>query len=40
MGHAEITTTQRYLHARPSTETADRFTLAFAIGDETEQRAA
>lgn len=40
MGHAEITTTQRYLHARPATETADRFTRAFAIGEATEQRAA
>lgn len=32
MGHSEITTTQRYLHARPATETAERFTRAFALG--------
>jgi integrase len=28
MGHARITTTGRYLHARPASELADRFTLA------------
>ncbi len=28
MGHAHIATTQRYLHARPATEQARRFTLA------------
>ena len=30
MGHSRITTTERYLHARPATEQAARFTLAFA----------
>lgn len=29
MGHSRITTTQRYLHARPAHEVADRFTAAF-----------
>ncbi len=29
MGHASITTTQVYLHARPANEVADRFTEAF-----------
>jgi integrase len=28
MGHSRITTTERYLHARPAGELADRFTLA------------
>jgi len=28
MGHARITTTERYLHARPAGELADRFTAA------------
>jgi len=30
MGHARITTTERYLHARSATEMADRFTRALA----------
>ncbi|MGO9956293.1 MAG: tyrosine-type recombinase/integrase [Solirubrobacteraceae bacterium] len=30
MGHSHITTTERYLHARPAGELADRFTRAFA----------
>jgi integrase len=30
MGHSRITTTERYLHARPAWELADRFTLALA----------
>ena len=30
MGHSHITTTERYLHARPPGELADRFTAAFA----------
>ncbi|XAY03533.1 hypothetical protein DSM112329_00352 [Paraconexibacter sp. AEG42_29] len=30
MGHSRITTTERYLHARPAHEVADRFTAAFA----------
>ncbi len=30
MGHANITTTEVYLHARPATELAARFTTAFA----------
>lgn len=29
MGHARLTTTERYLHARPATEQAERFTRAF-----------
>jgi integrase len=29
MGHSRITTTERYLHARPAGELADRFTRAF-----------
>jgi integrase len=29
MGHSRITTTERYLHARPATEQAARFTRAF-----------
>jgi hypothetical protein len=28
MGHSRITTTERYLHARPAGELADRFTRA------------
>ena len=30
MGHSRITTTERYLHARPASEQALRFTQAFA----------
>jgi integrase len=30
MGHSRITTTERYLHARPATQTAAAFTAAFA----------
>jgi integrase len=30
MGHSRITTTERYLHARPASELADRFTQALA----------
>jgi len=30
MGHARITTTERYLHARPATELAERFTAALS----------
>jgi integrase len=33
MGHAQLTTTSRYLHARPATETAAKFTSAFATAD-------
>jgi hypothetical protein len=32
MGHSRITTTERYLHARPAAELADRFTRALAGG--------
>jgi hypothetical protein len=28
MGHSQISTTERYLHARPATELAERFTSA------------
>jgi integrase len=31
MGHSRITTTERYLHARPATEQAARFTRAFDV---------
>jgi site-specific recombinase XerD len=30
MGHSRITTTERYLHARPAGELAERFTVALA----------
>jgi integrase len=30
MGHSQISTTERYLHARPATELASRFSAAFA----------
>jgi site-specific recombinase XerD len=30
MGHSQIVTTERYLHARPAGELADRFTIALA----------
>ena len=30
MGHSQITTTERYLHARPATQSAAAFTAAFA----------
>lgn len=33
MGHSSIATTNRYLHARPAHEVADRFTAAFAAAD-------
>jgi hypothetical protein len=32
MGHARISTTERYLHARPAGEMADRFTIALGGG--------
>jgi site-specific recombinase XerD len=34
MGHARISTTERYLHARPAGELADRFTAALGGGAE------
>ena len=37
MGHSRITTTERYLHARPAGELADRFTRALSgIASEPE----
>lgn len=33
MGHAQLTTTSRYLHARPATETAAKFTAVFGSAD-------
>ena len=39
MGHSRITTTERYLHARPAGELADRFTRALA-GPATAPEAA
>ena len=32
MGHASLATTERYLHARPATELADKFTTALRAG--------
>jgi len=37
MGHSRITTTERYLHARPAGELADRFTHAPAGGTNLEE---
>jgi hypothetical protein len=37
MGHSQIGTTERYLHARPATELADRFTTA--LGGVSAERA-
>jgi integrase len=34
MGHSKITTTERYLHARPLTELAERMDAIFAVGIE------
>jgi len=39
MGHSRITTTERYLHARPAGELADRFTRALAGGSASPERA-
>ncbi len=38
MGHANMSTTERYLHARPATELAERFTRALlgTIGDQAQ----
>jgi integrase len=36
MGHAQLGTTTRYLHARPATETAAKFTSAFASAVATD----
>ena len=36
MGHSNIATTERYLHARPASEQAAEFTAAFAAGEVTE----
>jgi hypothetical protein len=38
MGHSQIGTTERYLHARPATELAERFTTA--LGGVSVERAA
>jgi len=35
MGHSNIATTERYLHARPASEQAAEFTAAFAAGEVT-----
>jgi integrase len=40
MGHTNITTTQRYLHARPATERAKAFTAAFAVQSPPSERVA
>jgi integrase len=34
LGHSKITTTERYLHARPLNELADRMDTIFAVGPE------
>ena len=34
MGHADLQTTARYLHARQASQQVDRFTQAFAQGDD------
>ncbi len=38
MGHANMSTTERYLHARPATELAERFTRALLgrVGDQAQ----
>jgi hypothetical protein len=38
MGHSNMSTTERYLHARPATELAERFTQARlgTIGDQAQ----
>ncbi len=36
LGHSQLSTTSRYLHARPATERAALFTAAFAIGGSEE----
>jgi integrase len=36
MGHSNIATTERYLHARPASEQAAEFTAAFAADDATD----
>ena len=36
MGHSKITTTERYLHARPLTEPAERMDAIFASSPEVE----
>ena len=38
MGHAALTTTSRYLHARPASEQADVFTRAFGRSTASESR--
>ena len=35
LGHSKITTTERYLHARPLNELAERMDTIFAVGIET-----
>lgn len=40
MGHSRITTTERYLHARPATEQAARFTAVFASDTSTAAKSA
>jgi integrase len=40
MGHSRITTTERYLHARPAVELADRFTRALGGTDTAASVAA
>ena len=38
MGHSRISTTERYLHARPASELADKFTHALAGSPERVAR--
>jgi len=37
MGHAQLATTSRYLHARPAAERAASFTAAFRLTDPTQR---
>jgi site-specific recombinase XerD len=38
LGHSKITTTERYLHARPLTELAERMDSIFAVGPPADEQ--
>jgi site-specific recombinase XerD len=40
LGHSKITTTERYLHARPLTELAERMDSIFAVAPPVSEPAA
>jgi integrase len=40
LGHSKITTTERYLHARPLNELAERMNAIFNVGVDVESGAA